>query len=293
MIGDSGAALSVDRLVRRYRAARLSIARTGTLDSATAAYLAAPPRSVTAGFALRCIQVHFCFIYMASGLSKLKGNAWWNHNAYWDTLANPEFTGIYYHWYERLLRGVVSYKPLYGAMAAGGVMFTFVAEIGVPFLVWTRLRPYAVMVAAALHAGIAIFMGLVVFSLFMMTLLLCYVPGAAVRALFFSAPAPGERVAVTFGPGPRQRRAAALLAAFDLDGRVSLTPGDGEQLRAEFAGRKATGSAALDLVAEQVALLKFLRLPLRLPALNRLFSGAGPVAVPAPAAVAAKVPVGR
>ena len=28
---------------------------------------------MSAGFALRLIQVHFCFIYMAAGLSKLKG----------------------------------------------------------------------------------------------------------------------------------------------------------------------------------------------------------------------------
>jgi hypothetical protein len=73
MIGNSGAALSVDRLIARYRAARASLARSGTIDSATQAFLAVPPRSRGAGFALRLIQVHFCIIYLASGLAKLKG----------------------------------------------------------------------------------------------------------------------------------------------------------------------------------------------------------------------------
>ncbi len=73
MIGNCGAALSIDRLLARRRAARLSLGRTGTIDEATKAYLAAPPKSMAAGFALRLTQVHFCIIYMAAGMSKLKG----------------------------------------------------------------------------------------------------------------------------------------------------------------------------------------------------------------------------
>ena len=41
-------------------------------------------------------QVHFCFVYMSSGISKLKGPAWWNHSAAWMTLVNPEFGPIRY-----------------------------------------------------------------------------------------------------------------------------------------------------------------------------------------------------
>ncbi len=186
MIGNSGAALSLDRWRAKKRAIQLSLARSGTIDEATQAYLERPPLSVMSGFALRLLQVHFCFIYMASGLSKLKGPAWWNTTAYWDTLANPEFTMIHYHWYEGLLRWAVSSRPLYAIVAAGGVAFTFICEIGLPFLVWTRARPYIVICGFLLHAGIAVFMGLWIFSLLMMTLLLAYLPAPPIREYLFS-----------------------------------------------------------------------------------------------------------
>src|SRR5205814_4524683 len=50
MIGNSGAAMSIDRLIARYRAARASLRRSGTIDEPTRAFLAAPPPSVSAGF---------------------------------------------------------------------------------------------------------------------------------------------------------------------------------------------------------------------------------------------------
>jgi hypothetical protein len=92
MIGNSGAALSVDRLIARYRAARASIRRCGTIDEPTRAFLAQAPPSTGANFGIRLIQVHFCFIYLASGCSKLLGANWWNGMAFWDVMINPEFT---------------------------------------------------------------------------------------------------------------------------------------------------------------------------------------------------------
>lgn len=292
MIGDCGAALSVDRVVRRYRAARRSIAAHGHLDSATRAYLAAPPASVTAGFAIRLIQVHFCFIYLASGMSKLKGNNWWNANAYWDTVANPEFTGIYYRWYESALRWLVSTRAVYGVISAVCVGFTFLCELGVPFLVWTRLRPLAVCMSICLHMGIAAFMGLIVFSLFMMTLVLAYLPGAAIRAVLFGHPASAERVRVRFAPNvDRQRRAAALVAAFDLDGRVDLSTGpDTGSLVVETADGAKTGAGALKVLTAGVPTLKFLRWALLVPAVGRAFTGELAAAAPRPVA---KVPAAR
>ena len=291
MIGDSGAALSVDRVVYRYRAARRSIAAHGRLDGPTLAFLAAPPASVTAGFALRLIQVHFCFIYMASGLAKLKGAAWWNTNAYWDTLANPEFTPIFYKWYEHLLREVVSVRPVYAVMAAVGVGFTFICEIGLPILVWTRARPVVVMMGILLHTGIALFMGLVVFSLFMLTMLLAYLPGVAVRGLLFGRTVPPDRVRVSFTPAvPAQRRAAALVAALDFDGQVDLLPtaADAGSLTVEVAGRTLAGAAAGRELADRVTLLRLVRLAVGLDPVARRLVAAGPAGNPAkPVATAA------
>lgn len=229
MFADAGAALSVDRLIKRYRAAKLSLARTGGIDAPTAAYLRQPPVNAASGFAQRLVQVHFCFIYMAAALSKLKGQSWWSHHAYWDTLVNPEFTLIQYQWYESIVREMVSVRPIYAVMAAMGIAVTFIAELGLPFLVWTRKRPYIVIFGFVLHAGVAVFMGLWIFSLLMMTLLLSYLPGAAIRAQLFGA---SEAVTARLrlpDRKPETVHGAALLAALDASGSVEV----GEAVRGD------------------------------------------------------------
>jgi hypothetical protein len=185
MIANCGAALSVDRWLACRRARKLSLEKSGTIDAATAAYLAAPMPSPSAGLAQRMLQVHFCFIYMAAGLSKLKGSAWWNHNAFWDTLINPEFTMVHFQWYENILRQTAASRPVFAMIAATGVWFTLVLEIALPFLVWTRLRPYVIIMGFMLHAGVGVFMGLLIFSLLMMTMLVSFIPGTAIRAVLF------------------------------------------------------------------------------------------------------------
>src|SRR5207245_3447491 len=87
MIAPSGAALSVDRLIGRFwatwRALRKNMPAPMNLQ---------PPPRVSANLALRLLQVHFCFIYLASGLSKLLGHAWWNGTAVWGTMAVYEYS---------------------------------------------------------------------------------------------------------------------------------------------------------------------------------------------------------
>ena len=59
----------------------------------------------------------------------------------------------------------------------GGVAFTLAVEIGFPFLVWRKsLRGKMLVMAALMHVGIAVLMGLTTFSLTMMTLLLTFTP---------------------------------------------------------------------------------------------------------------------
>lgn len=181
MIANCGAAFSLDRLIAKWRARRASVARSGGIDATCAAFLAAPPPSVACGFAQRLLQVHFCFIYMAAGLSKLKGATWWSGDATWFTLVNPEFTMLHFDWYENLLRWAFSSRPVYSTVAAVFVLFTLFVEIGLPFLAWTRLRPYMVIGGLFLHFGVGVFMGLLVFSLLMMTMLISYLPGAVFR----------------------------------------------------------------------------------------------------------------
>jgi hypothetical protein len=303
MIGNSGAALSLDRLINRYRAARASLRRGGKVDAATQVYLDRPPPSLSAGLALRLVQVHFCFIYMASGLSKLKGPAWWSTNAFWDTVINPEFTLVQYQWYEWLIRQLVTFRPVYAAMAAGGVVFTLALEIGLPFLVWTRMRPYVVIAACLFHLGIAVSMGLVLFGLLMMTLLLAYIPGSVIRNQLFGA-ASAAKAALTLrfnNRSPRQQRAAALAKAFDFDNRVELADTPAAKADAPVkvvgGGRELTGRPAAAALFGAVAFPRLLKGLLAVPGLGgklaAWFAPAdGPAVAAANPAANGKHPVG-
>ena len=259
MVAGGGGTLSLDRLIAKYRAVRHSLRRTGTIDARTKAFLDAPPPSVTSGFAQRMLQIHFCFIYMASGMSKLLGNNWWNTNAIWDTLLNPEFTMVHYTWYQDLLRAAFASKPVFAIAATAGAAMTFLTEIGLPFLVWTKMRPFAVILGCMFHAGIGIFMGLLVFSLMMMTMLLSYLPGTMIRGQLFGPP-PTKRFGFRFDPKvDGQARAAALIAAFDATGAVDFSQAPGSATLTLPDGSTHSGPAAASQAMRSIPGVKWLR----------------------------------
>ena len=83
--------------------------------------------------------------------------------------------------------------------------------------------------AILLHLGIALNMGLVVFSLFMYTLLLAWMPPAAIGGV---RPAAGPIAAVGSAVqrrGPRQQRAAAVVYAADVWDQARLTAEPGRE----------------------------------------------------------------
>jgi hypothetical protein len=141
-----------------------------------------PPRPlVSANFALRLLQIHLCIIYAASGLSKLQGPAWWSGVAVWGTMANYEFSPMRLQIYNAFLQFVCQHRWLWELVTTGGSYFTLAFEIGFGVLIWTRLRSTMVVAAVLLHTGIALFMGLVTFSLMMMVAVLAFIPGTLVR----------------------------------------------------------------------------------------------------------------
>jgi hypothetical protein len=170
------AALSLDRLLWRWRKAR----QAGT----SLAAVGGDTTSASANFAIRMMQIHFCIIYLGSGLSKLMGSAWWNGTAIWATVANPEFAALHLRYYREMLTWLSRHRVLWELSMTGGAAFTLALEIGFPFLVWNRrLRWLMVIGAVLLHTGIALFMGLVGFSLMMLALLVSFIPPATVRQL--------------------------------------------------------------------------------------------------------------
>ena len=272
MIGNSGATLSIDRMIARYRAARAGLRRSGSIDARTAAYLASPPPSVSANLAIRLVQVHFCIIYLVAGLAKLKGPAWWNGRAFWDVMVNQEFTLMRYEWYENGMRAIASIKPLYYGMIAGGVWFTLFLEIGLPFLIWTRLRPLMIWLAVLLHAAIGILMGLNLFELFMMAMLLAFIPSSVIRSRLTPKLDP-EKLRFAFNPAdPHSQRAAAIVAGVDADCQVEL-----EQIKdapaPSFASHGVppqTGAPALAELFARVRMLRLVRPVLWVPGVSGL-----------------------
>jgi hypothetical protein len=163
MIGPSGAALSLDRLIARWwRGER------GTP--------AAPPAPrVSANFAIRLMQLHICIIYLIAGVSKLQGTAWWNGTALWSVLANFEFAPMHIGLYNDLLRFVARDQFWLEMLLTGGCYFTLFFEIGYAFLVWfPRMRWVFLAGAIFLHGMIGMVMGLKTFSFVMLVMNMCF-----------------------------------------------------------------------------------------------------------------------
>ncbi len=134
----SGAALSLDRRLGRV-----------PVD---------PPE--TTRLSLRVIQLHLCISYLASGLMKASGEQWWTGEAVWRSVMLPTYRQVDFSWFA---------QHTWFPMIAG--WFVVLVEVGYAFLIWPR-RSRRLWVAAtlALHVGIAVFMGLVVFGALMAVL---------------------------------------------------------------------------------------------------------------------------
>jgi hypothetical protein len=170
MIGPSGAALSVDRLIGRWWAKRRGLPLPATAPS------------VSANLAMRLIQVHACIIYMSAGLAKLQGTAWWTGIAPWGTIANFEYAPMQYPRYLGLLRFLAQNRWLYELTMTVGALGTLTFEIGYAFAIWIpSLRKLWLWMAVFLHAGIGMFMGLQTFSFMMLIFNLAFVSPEAVR----------------------------------------------------------------------------------------------------------------
>lgn len=150
MVGPCGAVFSVDRWIARLRSGSW------------------PPvkKSVTANVALRLLQVHLCVIYFFSGVNKMKGELWWDGNAVWGAISNYEYQSFDLTWLAKFpfLVGLFSHATLFW-------------ETTYPALVWSRkTRPLVLAMAVAVHAGIAMFMGMITFGVIMIVANFAFVP---------------------------------------------------------------------------------------------------------------------
>ena len=144
----------------------LAIAPCGAMWSVDALWRRRPQPTAAAGLAMRLIQVHLCLIYIYAGLAKLKGEAWWNGEAIWMTLANEEYQSLDLTW--------LAYAPrLTEALTHATVLW----ELTFWALVWRpRLRPYVLAIGTAMHLGIGAFLGMWTFGLIMTVAYVAFLP---------------------------------------------------------------------------------------------------------------------
>lgn len=131
--------------------------------------LAPSPRGTAC---LRLIQLQMVVFFFFAGVSKLKGDAWWEGYAVWIALLNDEFAAFPVGLFAR-------HFWLVNLFTYGAVLI----EIAYPFLVWGRARVAMVAGAVALHLGIALLMGLWAFSLIMAAGHLAFLRADELRAL--------------------------------------------------------------------------------------------------------------
>jgi hypothetical protein len=141
----------------------LACAPSGDALSLDGALARRPSRaSAGARFALRVVQIQLCVIYLAAGLGKATSEGWRDGDVIWRSLMTPEYArfGFDFAW-------LAGHPWL--AVAAGWAVL--VVEVGYAALIWPRRTRKAWVVAVvALHLGIAIFMGLVLFGALMIVL---------------------------------------------------------------------------------------------------------------------------
>lgn len=161
---------------------------------------AIPQKCWAANVVLRLIQIHMCAIYLCAGLSKLRGNRWWDGTAVWLTMSLHEFALFDFTWLGYLGDDVCL------LLSNVGVLLTLGLEIGFAFLIWNpRARPALLGLAVLLHAGIGFFMGMGAFGAAMLAGCLSFVDAGQIR-LFVSRLTP--RSAGGCNPVPTSKKAA-------------------------------------------------------------------------------------
>lgn len=172
-------------------AAYLSVGRSGdrwSIDSRqSGGFLESEPGSSWNRIATRLIQTHLCVIYLFGGLGKLRGGMWWDGSAAWYALASYEYQSLDLTWLGRY--------PMMVSLATHATLFW---ELFYCALVWPRsTRPWVLSMAMAVHAGIAIALGMVTFGVMMMLANLAFIEPEVMRRIFrgvrrWLAPGPSD-----------------------------------------------------------------------------------------------------
>lgn len=118
-----------------------------------------PPRTQS-GIPTRLLQLHLCLIYLDTGIVKASGVQWWNGEALWRALMQPQFAVF-----------DVAFLAQVPRLMMVATISVLLLELSYPMLVWVpRARTPMLVAIIALHLGIALSMGLVLFAATMIVL---------------------------------------------------------------------------------------------------------------------------
>lgn len=132
--------------------------------------------TVSANIATRLLQVHLCLIYLFGGISKARGQTWWDGTAVWYSVGNYEYQSLDMTW-------ISAYPRLFSAMTH----VTLFWEIFYCALVWPRLtRPFVIAMAVVVHAGIALALGMITFGVMMIAANMIFVSPEWWQSVFSS-----------------------------------------------------------------------------------------------------------
>lgn len=113
------------------------------------------------GFCLRILQIHLCLVYFFSGLGKLIGHSWRNGEALWKTVQLPYFKGAF---------NFDALAPYPWLWIVGGWSIALLELLYPLFIFHPRTRKCMLALILALHLGIALVLGLYLFSAMMIAL---------------------------------------------------------------------------------------------------------------------------
>jgi hypothetical protein len=123
--------------------------------------------------ATRLIQLHLCVIYLFGGLSKMRGEMWFDGSALWYTIVNYEYQSLDLTW--------LGNSRITIASLTAATIFWETFYCG---LVWPRLtRPLTLLMAVFVHGGIALALGMVTFGFIMIVANFSFVPPALLHRL--------------------------------------------------------------------------------------------------------------
>lgn len=125
-----------------------------------------PQPAVSNTIATRLIQLHLCVIYLFGGLSKMRGEMWYDGSALWFTVVNYEYQSLDLTW--------LGHSRITIATLTAATIFWETFYCG---LVWPKLtRPLALGMAVLVHGGIAVGLGMVTFGTIMIVANLAFIP---------------------------------------------------------------------------------------------------------------------